>query len=78
MCWLSLQYTDGAQETDITLGAGGKTLTVKTYTMTVGNLTVNAQVTENGCIPVSESIVGRSPGGKIKSSSKKDRELYLT
>ncbi|XP_022315523.1 ependymin-related protein 1-like [Crassostrea virginica] len=53
---------DGAQETDITLGAGGKTLTVKTYTMTVGNLTVNAQVTENGCIPVSESIVGRSPG----------------
>lgn len=53
---------DGAKETQTIIGAGGKTMNLRTYTMMVGNLSVTAQVTENGCIPVSESIVGSSPG----------------
>jgi hypothetical protein len=56
--------TDGAQESQQILGTGGKTLAVKTYYMTVANLTVTAQVTEAGCIPISESIVGYSDGSK--------------
>ncbi|XP_062615336.1 mammalian ependymin-related protein 1-like [Saccostrea cucullata] len=56
---------DNAQETQTTIGAGGKTLSLKSYVMVVGNLTVTSSVTEAGCIPVSESIVGHSPGQYI-------------
>ncbi|XP_056019937.1 mammalian ependymin-related protein 1-like [Ostrea edulis] len=56
---------DGAQETEQTLGAGGKSLAVKTYTMMVANLSVTAQVTEAGCIPISETIIGYSAGRNI-------------
>lgn len=60
--------TDGAKETQTIIGAGGKTMNLKTYTMMVGNLSVTAQVTENGCIPVSESIVGSTPGRQYNLS----------
>lgn len=43
-------------------------MNLKTYTMMVGNLSVTAQVTENGCIPVSESIVGSTPGRQYNLS----------
>lgn len=62
VCFCLDMKTDGAKETQTIIGAGGKTMNLKTYTMMVGNLSVTAQVTENGCIPVSESIVGSTPG----------------
>lgn len=65
VCFYLDMKTDGAKETQTIIGAGGKTMNLRTYTMMVGNLSVTAQVTENGCIPVSESIVGSSPGRKF-------------
>lgn len=71
-----LLHTDGAQETEQTLGAGGKSLAVKTYTMMVANLSVTAQVTEAGCIPISETIIGYSAGSKSISTNHLDRQNY--